>query len=149
MFDGVHKDIIRAIKLFNDGMEEKALEVFNKIQEKGDLTSSDKHYFQFFKAYTIFFLGRVQDALDMANQLYEDSSNSENPLFLIDAILLKSAIMYLQGRVTRSQVDVAYCKKILKSAPQEPLSEYEMRRSIYYFLKGFSFSIERVNMIMR
>ena len=58
MFDGVHKDIIRAIKLFNDGMEEKALEVFKEVQEKEDLNPTDKHYFQFFKGYCVYFLGR-------------------------------------------------------------------------------------------
>ncbi len=142
MFDGVHKDIIRAIQLFSDGKEELALQTLDKIQEKDNLNPEDNHYFQFYKAYSIYFLGRVQDALNIANQLYEDSSNSKNPLFLIDAILLKTSIMYLQGRLAQSRENVADCEELLKSAPQEPLEEYKMRKSFYYFLKGFYFFIE-------
>ena len=109
MFDGVHKDIIRAINLFNDGMEEKALEVFNKVHEKGDLNPKDLHYLQFFKGYCFFFWGRLQEAF--VDQFYKDCSNSKNPLFLIDATMLKFSLMYVQGRVFQFRENIAACEK--------------------------------------
>ncbi|MHA2267915.1 MAG: tetratricopeptide repeat protein [Promethearchaeota archaeon] len=142
MFDGVHKEIIRASQLFNDGKEEESLLVLKKLQEKGELNSRDKHYYLFFKGYNNYFLGRLQEVFKIANQLYEDSSNSKNLLFLTDAILLKFSLMYVQGRIVQFKDEIETCKNLLKSAPQEPLSEVEMRKAFYYFMSGYSFFIE-------
>jgi tetratricopeptide (TPR) repeat protein len=123
-------------------MEEKALEVFKEVQENEDLNPTDKHYFLFFKGYCVYFLGRFQEALIIVDQLYENSSNSKNPLFLIDATILKFSLMYVQGRVFQFREDIAKCERLFKAAPQEPLSEFEMRRSFYYFMRGYSCFIE-------
>ncbi|MHA2260087.1 MAG: tetratricopeptide repeat protein [Promethearchaeota archaeon] len=142
MFDDVHRDLYRAIQLFLDGKEEESLQIINEVQEKIDLNQKDKHFLQFIKGYNLYFLGRFEKTVDISNQLYENSKKSNNPLFLIDAILFKFSIMYLQGRVGTLREDIVNCKNLLKSASQEPLPEFEMRRSFYYFMRGYNFFIE-------
>ncbi|MFX1454461.1 MAG: tetratricopeptide repeat protein [Promethearchaeota archaeon] len=137
MFEYVHKDIVRASQFFHEGNEEKALEILNELHEKEELNPKDEHYFQFFKGYVICFLGRIQEALNIANELYESNKKPGNPSFLIDAILLKFTTLYLLGRGGDIREDILACEKLIKLAAHEPHSEFDMRKSFYYFMRGY------------
>ncbi len=124
-------------QLKNEGEYKKVLRILNKLEKTVDLPFQKKYSYQLLKSTCLNRLGQNEDALKLAEQIYQGSKKLGNFLQSIDAsIEIAEALLFL-GRIDESFEIIDRGENILKTVTQELSKELIQRKASIAFLKGF------------
>jgi tetratricopeptide (TPR) repeat protein len=143
MTDSISKEIDRGWELLNEGKEEEALQLILEIENIPNLTPAQELRYNILKGLLYFFLGRFEEALEIAKHSHEESLKLKDPLLLIDSYLVKWVnLIQLEEfknpqRLQESMEDLEHCKRLLISKMDESSSEVEQREAILNYIEGW------------
>ncbi|MFW9894490.1 MAG: tetratricopeptide repeat protein [Candidatus Thorarchaeota archaeon] len=130
MHISINPKLERAWQLVGEGKIEKASKLVENFQENDDLTLEDDHWCKMIKGMISLLLGKNQESISIAEQIYQENLTKEKPLFLVDAIIVKWSNFYSLGRSLEIWEDISNCDMLLKSELQESRSEIQFRQAI-------------------
>ncbi|MHA2035699.1 MAG: tetratricopeptide repeat protein [Promethearchaeota archaeon] len=133
----IPEELYKAYKLLNDGKEEEAWKLINKREKLEHLKSEQKHIHMMFKGSVLFLTGSIQESINIAEEMYQESKVQGNELNAIDALILKSYNLLILARIKEMGENIIICEEMLKSVIQEPLPEIEWRDAMIRLLKGY------------
>jgi len=118
------------------------LQLVTDLEKHDDFRSKDKDFLHFLKGGVLYFLGRLQESLTIAEQEYLEGKRLNKHLYSIDMVFLKFANFVLLNRVSEVWEDVDFCETLLKSELHETPSEINLRKGFVYMMRGYYFWYE-------
>ncbi|MFX1478823.1 MAG: tetratricopeptide repeat protein [Promethearchaeota archaeon] len=138
----VPKDIEDFIKVHNEGKIEEILKFFINIEKREDLSQEDKLRLKIYKCICFQGISRLEEALKLSEEAYQESKKLEKPLILIDAIFNRFMILSVLGRRKGFWKNVVEAEKILKTATKASSSEINERKALLNNMKGHIYRFE-------
>ncbi|MFX1428242.1 MAG: tetratricopeptide repeat protein [Promethearchaeota archaeon] len=115
--------ITKAKTLIDNGEYEEALEYLNDLEQKEALTLDERLNIPGIKSYLFYWLGKLELALQAAENLYQTSQEFNRVIFSFYAILVKSFVFVTMGSV-ESAKNIVLSISLFKSIRQEDLLNY-------------------------
>jgi len=140
----VPEAIHRTHELLSEGKEKKAWQKIAKWEKSEHLTLKEQHIYKMFKGFILWFTGRLQESLVIAEELFRESKNQNNTVDSIDALILKCTNLITLVRFVEMGEIITLCETMLKSVSQELFGlENEWRKALIWLMKGLYLS--RIN----
>ncbi|MFX1279231.1 MAG: tetratricopeptide repeat protein [Promethearchaeota archaeon] len=136
------EDMESIIKLNNEGKIEELLNFFSNFEKREDFSQEDKLRLKIYKCICFQGLSRLEEALKLSEEAYQESKKLEKPLILIDAIFNRFMILTVLGRRKGFWKNVVEVEKILKTAIKASSSEINERKALLNNMKGHIYRFE-------
>ncbi|MFW9822305.1 MAG: tetratricopeptide repeat protein [Candidatus Thorarchaeota archaeon] len=143
MIDSILKKIDQGWELLNEGKEKEALQLILEIENNPNLTPIQELRYKILKGLLYFFLGRFEEAIEIAENSYEEGVKLKNPLLSIDSYLVKWISSLQLDKFNNPQIfqaslkELELSKKLLKFEMNESISEVKQREAILNYIEGF------------
>ncbi|NHJ40546.1 MAG: tetratricopeptide repeat protein, partial [Asgard group archaeon] len=116
------------------GRFQEGLKIIEAILKKKDISKEDKLAFLIFKAEISCYLGNFQDALQLADQVLNESEKLDNLLLKVDALTIKASALYWLAKIKEGIEIAEEGLKIIseiKNLPTKELAERKARLLLF------------------
>jgi len=137
MPDSVSKEIERGLELIFEEKIEEAFDIVKIFEKKEELTREDNLMCQVLKGTGKLYLGKFEEALEIATMTFQESKKLKNPLVLIESFMLKFQVFYFYDRSLEIWNEFRYCEKILKPISHESSSEIDQAAALLNWLNSW------------
>ncbi|NHJ46892.1 MAG: tetratricopeptide repeat protein, partial [Asgard group archaeon] len=117
------------------GRFQEGLKVIEANLKKKDISIEDKLAFLNFKAEIFYYLGNLQEALQLADQVLNESEKLDNLLLKVDALTFKSSALYWLAKVKEGIEIAEKGLKIISEIKNLPMKELAERKARLLLLK--------------
>jgi tetratricopeptide (TPR) repeat protein len=143
----VHKDILQVEDLVFKGDNKKALDLVKKIIKKEGLTNEDKLVCTMLETRIIFKLGEREKAIKKAEKIWPEVQKLENPLAILDYLILKTSVYWLTGEIDNGinflEEHLSYVSELQEKVLKNTEKFFKLRQSdflrnagVLYWYKG-------------
>ena len=140
MPDLVPVEIERGWNLINEGKRDEALELVNELEKKENLTTEEKLKNQINIGRLIFYLGEIQRAFKIGEEIFKESQKLGYPHLSLKAINLKLLVIFnienIQERLDLSSKEINRGESILTSLSYEDRVEFGKEGAKFFQIKG-------------
>jgi len=120
MPDSVSEVIAQVRQLRNEGNNIKAVQSLNSLENRSDLSQNDNLTYLVLKGDLYFRLGQYNEAIDIAEQAYQEAQKLENKIRSLDALITKQWCLGNIGRFDERIDTIEKGEKLLKEFSGEP-----------------------------
>jgi tetratricopeptide (TPR) repeat protein len=140
--DSIYKEIENGWDLLNKGKEEEAFQIIIKIEKEKNVTQDELLRREILKSFLLFFAGRFEETLSLAEKVYQESVKHKKSLLTIDILFIKWLALIQRGQDDESRKDILYIENLLKSPLRETHQNIKHREAYLYFMKAHFFDVE-------
>ncbi|MFW9949752.1 MAG: tetratricopeptide repeat protein, partial [Candidatus Thorarchaeota archaeon] len=138
----VSKELVRVKKCIDEVNFEDALRYIKDIEKNENVTNEEALRILSYKGAVSLNLGQFENALNLAEELYERSQEMKMPLFSLDALYLKSGCFLWQQRFKEMYNNLKRHEELFNAIPKEHSLEYQEREGYFLYMKGGGFSLK-------
>ncbi|MHA2181420.1 MAG: tetratricopeptide repeat protein [Promethearchaeota archaeon] len=131
-------EIERAVHLADEGKETDALELYNMLDLKPNLSPENKILLLIHKGWMYLKLGQIKKVLDLVELIREESTNISYHLGLAAANVLVFNVKFIMGINQWDEIwkIILETENLIKSAFQDPLDDIARNKASLDFMKG-------------
>jgi tetratricopeptide (TPR) repeat protein len=118
------------------GNHKEAIEIIDDLLESKKLQKKDQLAFLAQKGEILFFQGKIEEALTLAEEIYEESKKQNLDLILLDSIILKGLVFITQAELDKLNKEIEEGEKILKKLDSIPTKIFAKRKGLILQLKS-------------
>ena len=132
------EEIIQGWKFLNEGKEEEALKLANKIELNEELSPEEKLKLQILKANIYFSWGHLNETLKIAEETYREYEKLGDNFLFFDALNIKLLFLMYQGHIlSKSSLSLMERGEIIfNSILNKPPSVIAIKEARFLYLKG-------------
>jgi len=136
MTNSVSQELDLVKQLINEYKYDEALQNVNNIKQNENLTPVEALRILKYRTRIYYSLGKLDPALNSAEELYQKSQKIKMPLYSLDALYSKSGIFHIQGRIKEMYETFEQHEKLFKLIPREESTEFQEREAFLFYNKG-------------
>ncbi len=132
----IEQELKQVEQLTFKGQYEEALQKVEALEKVTGLTDDEYLSYLLLKSEILYLIGEYDQALNIANQSFQESEKLDKPLRVIDSVLIKGFILFASRKYDESNALVEKGEQILKSITNVQSTEIKRREAGLYELKG-------------
>lgn len=139
------EDYPRLKQLIYEGKHEEALQIIEKIKEKGGHSHHDILLYTFLKCEILYQQGLHTDLFKLAEQIYQESLELGDKLLSVDALFLMAEALIWLGETNKAEEIIKQGEELLKTQTQAPTVEVKQMEARLFYVKGLFYMWLKMN----
>ncbi|MFX1278451.1 MAG: hypothetical protein ACFFA3_03490 [Promethearchaeota archaeon] len=104
------QELTDARNFFNEGNLNEALQIIQKVEERGNLTEVEQNAFQIIKSDCLGCLGNYNESIKLAEIGYEEAKRLNIKFHSFDALLIQARSLQMLGKLDKSLEKIEKCE---------------------------------------
>ncbi len=130
----------------------EAIEAIDDLLDSKKLQKNDHLVFLAQKGEILIYQGKIEEALKLAEEIFNESKKQNLDLLLLDSIILKGIVFFYQGELKRLNKEIEEGEKIIRELDSLPTKIFAKRKAYILLLKAnsnaFLFNIKPAKELM-